>query len=110
MKRTKLLEAIKREGWLLAALALCVGLCLIIGATQSSPTDDSRIGRVLSEISGAGVVSVAVYREDTVPCGAVVVADGAHSISVQLRLRSALSALMGLDPERIAVYPREGGR
>jgi len=110
MNWTRIRETLRRDGWLLAALLLCVGLCLALGTVQDTPTDDHRISNVLSQISGAGAVSVAIHREDTVPCGAIVVADGADDVAVQLRLTAALSSLLGLDPERIAVYPREGGR
>lgn len=111
MNLNRILPLLKKEGWLLAALLVCVALCLAMGAAGGTEeTDDSRISRVLSEIAGAGQVEVAVYREEDVPCGAVVVAEGAGDIAVQLRLNAAVSALLGLDPSRIAVYPRQGGQ
>lgn len=101
---------IKKDGWLLAAMGLCAGLCLLLGISENSGgTQESRISRVLSAMEGAGQVEVAVYSEDAVPCGAVIIADGASDMSVRLRLSSAVSALLGLSPERIAVYPRQGG-
>ena len=69
----------------------------------------SRIARVLSEIAGAGSVSVTIYTEDSHPCGAVVVASGAEDIAVRLRLQEAVTTLLGLDSSRVAVYPRKGG-
>lgn len=110
MNQARIIAFIRKDGWLLAALTLCVGLCLVLGATQDTGSmEESRISRVLSGIAGAGQVELAVYYEDTVPCGAVVVAQGAGDIAVQLRLTSAVSALLGLDASRIAVYPLEGG-
>lgn len=110
MNTARLREYLRKDGWLLAALGLCVVLCLALGTSGgASDSEESRISRVLSAMEGAGTVEVAVYYEDALPCGAVVVAEGASSIAVQLRLTNAVSTLLGLDPTRVAVYPREGG-
>lgn len=106
---SKLQAYLKKDGWIIAALLFCVALCLMMGAnTDESSGEESRISRVLSAIQGAGTVEVAVYYEDTVPCGAVVVADGAGDIAVQLRLLSAVTTLLGVSQERVAIYEREG--
>ena len=100
---------LKKDGWILAALLFCVALCLMLGTGEAeSGTEESRISRVLSAIQGAGKVEVAVYYEETVPCGAVVVADGAGDIAVQLRLLSAVTTLLGVEQSRVAIYEREG--
>lgn len=100
---------LKKDGWLLGALLLCTALCLMLGMQgESASTEESRISRVLSTIQGAGAVEVAVYYEDSVPCGAVVVADGAGDVAVQLRLISAVTTLLGVDQNRVAIYQREG--
>lgn len=110
MNVNKLLAYLRKDGWLLLALFLCVMGCLALGSTDAPhDSQEGRIGRVLSSMAGAGQVEVAVYYEDAVPCGAVVVADGARDVAVSLRLSSAVSALLGLEPARIAVYAREGG-
>lgn len=102
---------LKKDGWLLAALLLCIGFCLLLGMQGSTATDvESRVSRVLSTIEGAGRVDVAVYYVESVPCGAVVVAKGASDVAVQLRLISAVSTLLGIDQGRIAIYEREGSR
>ena len=102
---------LKRDGWIIAALLFCVALCLMIGAQQSTATDsEHRISRVLSAIAGAGQVEVAVHYEETIPCGAVIVADGANDVAVQLRLRSAVTTLLGIEQSRVAIYPREGSQ
>ena len=102
---------LKRDGWILAALLFCVALCLMLGTqSETSSTEESRIRRVLSAIDGAGTVEVAVYCEDSIPCGAVVVADGAGDVGVQLRLISAVTALLGVEQDRVAIYEREGKR
>lgn len=102
---------LKKDGWILAALVICAALCLMLGAREeSASTGESRISQVLSAIEGAGKVDVAVYYEESLPCGAVVVADGADSVAVQLRLISAVTTLLGIDQGRVAVYEREGSR
>lgn len=102
---------LRKDGWILAALLFCVALCLILGMQEeSASTEESRINRVLSAIDGAGRVEVAVYYEDAIPCSAVVVAEGAGDIAVQLRLASAVTTLLGIPQERVAIYEREGSR
>ncbi len=102
---------LKKDGWILAAMVFCLALCLLLGAREESASaEESRISRVLSAIDGAGSVEVAVYYEENVPCGAVVVADGAGDVAVQLRLTSAVTTLLGINQERVAVYQREGTR
>ena len=98
MNMTRFRELLRRDGWLYAAIALCVVLALSVSAISgSSPDEETRIARVLSEI------------EDSHPCGAVVVASGAEDIAVRLRLQEAVTTLLGLDSSRVAVYPRKGG-
>ncbi len=100
---------LKKDGWIIAALLFCVALCLMLGtSTDDSSSEESRISRVLSAIEGAGTVEVAVYFEDAVPCGAVVVADGAGDVAVQLRLLSAVTTLLGINQNRVSIYEREG--
>ena len=110
MNITRLREHLKREGWLLAAILACTALCLLMGATQKPTSEESRISQVLSTMAGAGRTEVAVYYDgNSVPCGAVVVAEGADSIAIRLRLREAVSTLLGLEAAAVAVYPLEGG-
>lgn len=100
---------LKKDGWILAALFFCVILCLMLGLqSDTASTEESRISRVLSAIEGAGAVEVAVHYEASLPCGAVVVADGAGDVSVRLQLSSAVKTLLGIEPNRIAIYEREG--
>ena len=102
---------LKKDGWILAALLFCVALCLLLGMQQEvASTEEARISHVLSAIDGAGTVDVAVYYEESIPCGAVVVAEGAGDIAVQLRLISAVSTLLGINQDRVAIYQREGQR
>lgn len=104
---------LRRDGWLLGALLATVALCLMLGASEGTGRnrEETRLCRVLSAMEGAGSVDVAVYYDgDAVPCGAVVVADGAGDAAVRIRLADAVTTLLGLDAGRVAVYEREGGR
>lgn len=102
---------LKKDGWILAALVFCAALALLLGQqAETSSSEESRISKVLSAIEGAGAVDVAVYYEEAVPCGAVVVAEGAGDVAVQLRLISAVTTLLGIDQGRVAVYEREASR
>ena len=108
----KLRDYLRRDGWLVAALAFVVVLCLALGVMDTSgaaqTTDEARLSRVLSAMAGAGTVDVAVYYDDATPCGAVIVADGAGDAAVRIRLAGAVTTLLGLDASRVAVYEREG--
>lgn len=107
MNTQRIRDYLRRDGWLLGSLLLCVALCLLMGGMEAADSsEEGRISRVLSAMEGAGRVELAVYYEDSLPCGAVVVADGADSVAVQLRLAAAVSTLLGLDSSSVAVYPR----
>lgn len=111
MNMDKLREHLRKEGWLLGAMILCVIGCLLLGASHGTDGDQSNeVDSVLSSILGAGRTQVAIhYDADSLPCGAVVVSQGASDIAVRLRLTEAVSTLLGLDPSAVAVYPLEGG-
>ena len=112
-------ERWRRDGWLLAALAGAVLLCLVLGSMETSSTrsrEEARLEQVLSAMEGAGTVEVMLYYEAasdgqtaTVPSGAVLVADGAADIAVRLRLTRAVTTLLGLDASRVEVFERKGG-
>ena len=106
---------LRRDVWMLALLCLCVLLCLMLGRipADDASAEEVRLARVLSAIEGAGQVDVAIYHTQTegasVPCGAVVVADGAGDMAVRLRLSRAVVTLLGVDASRVEVFQREGG-
>lgn len=108
MNRTQIAAFFRRDGYLLAAALLCVALCLGLGRGGGADTEEARISRVLSAMTGAGTVEVAISYQNAAPCGAVVVADGAGNVGVRLRLMDAVEALLGLDGSRVAVYERGG--
>lgn len=109
-------QFLRREGWLIAVLGVAVLLCLTLSAVEggTAPTQqESRLAQVLSAMEGAGRVEVALYyqgaADEAIPCGAVIVADGAGDVGVQLRLTRAVTTLLGMDASRVEVFQREGG-
>lgn len=107
---------LRKDGWLVALLAVSVLLCLLTNpsSTDASPTaEEARLAQVLSAMDGAGEVEVALYygssSNEAVPCGAVIVADGAGDVAVRLRLSRAVATLMGIDESRVEVFLRKGG-
>ena len=88
------------------------------GAAGGSGTgEEKRIAQVLSAISGAGKVEVAVYYSGAeglaasgAPVGAVVVAEGADSMEVRLNLIRAVRTLLGLPEAAVDVFSMEAGR
>lgn len=109
MNLSRLRQRLQRDGWLLAALGICVAACLLLrGIPEAAPED--RLSRVLSGMAGAGRTEVAVYYDaQSVPCGALVLAQGAKDVAVRLQLTNAVATLLGLDADAVAVYPMEGG-
>lgn len=111
MNAAKLRELLHRDGWLLTALGVCVGVCLLLSGMQGAEENQQEhFSRILSAIEGAGRVELAVsYDAQSVPCGALVLAQGAASPGVRIRLIQAVATLLGVDPSAVAVYPLQGG-
>lgn len=114
MPLARLKERLHKDGWLLLALVAAILLCLALGAmetsTASQTDQESRLSRVLSAMSGAGQVEVAVFyqEESSLPCGAVVVAQGADDVAVRLQLSRAVCTLLGLEPAQVEVFKLGG--
>ena len=110
MRSKGLRELLRKDGWLLAALAAAVAACLLLGAAApdaSGTEEETRLSRVLSAIEGAGRVEVAVFydaAEEATPCGVVVVAQGAQDMAVRLRLARAVETLTGVDAARVEIF------
>ena len=105
------------------ALVILAALFVLMGfAAQGADSQDleQRIARTLSQVDGAGRVEVTirmqqsaeaggiVKRGQSVPCGAVAVAQGADDPWVAVQLSDALCALLGLAPSAVSVIA--GGR
>lgn len=111
--------------WL--ALALCAVLALLLsgslgGQTNAADRQEKRMAEVLSAISGAGKVEVALFygqesdglmgsQNDGKPIGAVVVAQGGGDMAVRLSLIRAVRTLLGLSESAVDVFAmKEDGR
>lgn len=92
------------------------------GKTETCYGEEERLSEILSEIDGAGEVSVMISYEKTEngtgksfvsdgvvqkPRGVVVVADGANSPMVRNKLKEAAIAVTGVGANRVCVYERE---
>ena len=116
------MKRLKENRWfLLAAVLLCCLLCFLLlsgrSAGGSGTSEEKRIAQVLSAISGAGKVEVAVYYSggtdslsSSPPVGAVVVAEGADNLEVRLSLIRAVRTLLGLPEAAVDVFSMEAGR
>lgn len=109
MKR--LLEAFrsarKVEVFIVVAM-LCVLAVLSLGngdvGREGASEEELRIERILSQIEGAGRVSVMIALDETGGrCGAVVVCSGAEDMRVLLEIQRSMQALTGLELSRIEV-------
>lgn len=86
--------------------------------------EEEKLGEILSEIGGAGSVSVMIsYEEDCEdseigrgfgeketlkkPRGVIVVADGASRADVRSKLKEAAAAVTGVGANRVCVYGRQ---
>ena len=129
---TQILARLKAAFPAPAALALAAAFALIIllGAAHGDETTaqqlEVRIGRALSRIEGAGQVDVVIRTKaanlnekaagyggkrenETVPCGAVAIAEGADDPYVRMQITQALCALLGLQAAQVDVLSAAGG-
>ena len=114
---SRLRAALTPQAVVLLAAALL--LCWLAAASQrtgASPLE-TRLARTLSCMEGAGRVEVTIrtrevassggafgaYVSESVPCGAVVVAQGAQDPLVKMELRQAVCALLGLPASSVSV-------
>lgn len=108
MSMKKLYETLKSARWveaLLLIILLCVMLALFAERdVNRSLSDEERMARMLSSISGAGSVRV-MQGKDT--GGILVLSEGADDISVMLSLQRAVMAISGLPAEQIEIVKSE---
>ncbi len=102
-----------------ALLAAALLLCWLAAASQRTGALplETRLARTLSCMEGAGRVEVTIRTREvassggvfgtsvseSVPCGAVVVAQGAQDPLVEMELRQAVCALLGLPASSVSV-------
>ena len=102
---------------MLAVCSLFALFALLIGMENTAVQLEERIARTLSSVEGAGRVEVTIRTQDaesgtalgmmkktqSIPVGAVAVAQGADDPLVALQLHDALCALLGLAPGAVSV-------
>ena len=115
----RLRAALTPQAVLLLAAALLLVWFAAGGRTGASPLEE-RTARTLSGMEGAGRVEVTIRTREvttgtfgsaaseSVPCGAIVVAQGAGDPMVEMQLRQAVCALLGLPAASVSVMT--GGR
>ena len=111
MKR--LLQAFRSAGRLdlfLITAMICVLLVLYLngGGGAGDASSEARMEKILSEIDGAGRVSVMIAGEGGALRGAVVAAEGADDMRVYLELLRAVRALTGLETNCIEIIKSSG--
>lgn len=106
----QLMEALKSARKLEICIALAVVAALLVlglgggGGDGGASPEERRMERILSEIEGAGRVSVMLSEDEKgAYSGAVVAASGAEDIAVLLRLQRAVQTLTGLEMENIEI-------
>lgn len=130
--REKLRAKGAQAAMLLAVLVIAGGALWpqqtqIASQTASHASElEARLGEVLSEISGAGRVEVAIQYEarqeaqpvwsgtqtnsgNDAPVSVIVVAQGAGDVAVRLRLARAVQTLLQLDAECVEVFEMRKG-
>ena len=102
--------------WLIPALLFLLWTLLPENASQTGgmTTQEQRITAALSRIQGAGETQIVIYTPESgtfgeiaSPSGAVIVSQGAHDLTVQLRLMLAAQTLLDLESDCIQIFPME---
>lgn len=115
------LTCVKGSQWLLLLLALSLVLWAFFPENPSDSSamtaEENRLARILSSIENAGACQVAIFYQEksgaygstsSSPCGVLIVSQGAHDLTVQLRLMQAAQTLLQLPLDAISVLPMEG--
>lgn len=106
--------------WVLALL-VCAAFFLLLpgssGGDSAMTAEEKRLSETLSAIAGAGRTRISIYYsvsgsglsgETRVPCGAVIVSEGADDIAVKLNLLRAAQTLLQLPAGAVEVFDAEG--
>ena len=110
-----------KGGLWLALVLLCAAAAMLLpgnrAAAPGMTEEEQRFSATLSRIAGAGEVRISIaYAQaassfgggSRTPTGAVIVAEGAGSVSVRLNLLRAAEALLGLNAGEVEVFVMEG--
>lgn len=66
--------------------------------------EEQRLSAALSSIDGAGRVETMITVQNNVVVGVIVIADGANSITVRLKLLDAAATALGVSKQIVNVY------
>lgn len=108
-----------KGAWTVLALSLCAAALLLLsffpGNDGDMTAEESRLSGTLSAIAGAGETRISIYYAEesggrSVPCGAVIVSEGAGDIAVRLNLLRAAQTLLRLPAGAVEVFEAEGSR
>lgn len=101
------LKSARKIEILVIAAMICVLLVLYMGDINpagGASEEEKRMQRILSEIEGAGKVSVMIAsRDESGISGVVVAASGADNIRVMLELQRTVQTLTGLNLDQIEI-------
>lgn len=114
---SRLRAALTPQAALLLAAALLLGWLAAHEQRTDASSLEERLARTLSCMEGAGRVEVTIRTREvnasggafgasaseSVPCGAVIVAQGAQDPLVEMELRQAVCALLGLPASSVSV-------
>ena len=114
---SRLRAALTPQAVMLLAAMLMLAMGLLGTQEQQSSPLEKRISKTLSAVEGAGSVCVTIREREvavtegtlsaariqSVPCGAVAVAQGADDPLVAMELQAALCALLGLSPSAVSI-------
>lgn len=113
----KKLRGVKNIQIVAVIFIIAVGLIIyssVMSATKSSESDasamtdeETRLSRVLSDIDGAGRVETMITSQKGEIVGVIVIAEGADSITVRVRLLDAAATALGVDRKIVNVYSRK---
>lgn len=121
---SRLRAALTPQAVLLLIAALLLVWFTVSGQEKGMLPLEKRLQRTLCHVSGAGHVEVTIRTRDipsggtgalgtpsteAVPCGAVIVAQGADDPLVSMELQQAACALLGLPASSVSVI-KGGGR
>ena len=96
----KKLKSIKNIQIIVAIFIIAVAL-IIYSSVMTS--DEQRLSAILSRIEGAGEVEAMITVSDKKIVGVLIIAEGADSITVRVRLMEAAATALGVDKNIVSV-------
>ena len=114
----KKLRGVKNIQIIALIFIIAVGLIIYssVATAKASAQDDNRsvmteeeqrLSAVLSSIEGAGRVETMITSRDGSIVGVIVIAEGAESITVRLKLLDAAACALGVSKQIVNVYSRK---